>query len=1808
MARSAGTTPQEPSRLLSTRHLASSRLRFVAAGAVVTLACATGLVSASTVAVAIPSSSITVVPTEAAYATATYTVTFLAQNDLASAGDTITLVAPVGTAFSTSDGDYTISDGGPALATALAAPGGTDTVILDLPVDITLGDSVTVIATNVTNPTTPGADTVAVDDSEGGSQTVGPYTIHAAADATNSTLSGTSATLVADGSDSEVITLQEVDGSMADITTGGDVVTMSATVGSLNAVTDNTDGTYSATLTSSTVAGAGNVTASINGVPITSDFAVALVAGTADATTTTISAATSPITADGVTTSVITVQAKDANGNNLTSGGATVLLATDLGTLSGVSDVGDGTYTATLTSGTTAGTATISGTLNGVGNAITDTATVDFSAGAAVVGTTTISAATSPITADGVTTSLITVQAEDVHGNALAVGGATVTLATTLGTLGSVTDHANGTYTATLTSATTAGTATISGTLNGVGNAITDTAAVVFTAGAAVAATTTISAAPTSVVANGTSASTITVHAKDANGNPLSVGGDIVTIGVALNSLGSVSGVTDVGDGTYTALVTSTTTGDATVVATMNGTTIPGTATVTFIPGVADAGLTTISAASSPITADGVSTSVITVQAEDAHGNDLTAGGDTVTLATTAGTLSTPVFDNTDGTYTATLTSATIAGTATISGFINTNAITDTATVVFSAGAAVVGTTTISAATSPITADGVTTSLITVQAEDVHGNALAVGGATVTLATTLGTLGSVTDHANGTYTATLTSATTAGTATISGTLNGVGNAITDTAAVVFSAGAAVVGTTTISAATSPITANGVATSVITVQTEDVHGNALAVGGATVTLATTLGTLGSVTDHANGTYTATLTSATTAGTATVSGTLNGVGNPITDTAAVVFSAGAAVVGTTTISAASSPITADGVTTSQITVQTEDVHGNPLAIGGDTVVLSTNLGTIGSVTDHANGTYTATLTSATTAGTATVTGTLNGVGNPITDTAAVVFTAGAAAAATTTISAASSPITADGVTTSLITVQTEDVHGNALAVGGATVTLATTLGTLGSVTDHANGTYTATLTSATTAGTATISGTLNGVGNPITHTAVVTFAPGAASAAQTTMTATPTTIVANGVAISTITVHSKDIHANALATGGAAVTILTNLGTVSGVTDHSDGTYTATLTGSTAGTATVTGTLGGLAIANTSAITLTAVAAGVADPSFTTITRSPASIVADGATASTITVHAFDGTDTALTTGGDAVTVATNLGTLSSVTDHNNGTYTATLTGIVTGTATIHGTINTATITTTAPTVALTPGLLNLAHTVISAGTTSIVADGVTTSLITVQAKDANGNNLTTGGSTIGLTPTLGTIGTVTDGANGTYTATLTSATVTGTSTITGTVGGSAITTTPPTVTFTAGASSPAHALITVGASSIVANGVATSAITVQTRDVHNNNVGISGGVVTLTTTLGTLASPTATNNNNGTYSDVLTSGMITGIATISGTMAAATITTASPAVAFTAVVSSGGTGAAPPTVPASPVRLSGSDRFGTAVAASLVEFPVAGTAGAVVLARSDDYPDALVGTALAAAKNAPLLFANGGELTLATQAEIQRVLPAGGTVYLLGGTAAIPASVATSLTSLGFVPVRYAGTDRFGTALAVADALDDPSTVLLATGINFPDALAAGPAAAHLHGVVLLTNGSSLTPAVAAYLAAHPGTVYAIGGPAVAADPSATALSGADRYATAAAVASMLFTAPANVGVASGTAFPDALSGGAFQAHFGGPLVLTDPHNLPAATGTYLTGADSTIVTTNVFGGDSALSPTVQTAVATALGL
>jgi hypothetical protein len=254
-----------------------------------------------------------------------------------------------------------------------------------------------------------------------------------------------------------------------------------------------------------------------------------------------------------------------------------------------------------------------------------------------------------------------------------------------------------------------------------------------------------------------------------------------------------------------------------------------------------------------------------------------------------------------------------------------------------------------------------------------------------------------------------------------------------------------------------------------------------------------------------------------------------------------------------------------------------------------------------------------------------------------------TPGPASATTSTIAATPTSIVANGVSTSAVTVQAEDGHGNNLSAGGATVTLSTTLGSIGTVTDDANGTYSATLTSSTAAGIATITGHINGVAITTTSPAV-TLTPGQASVTTSTISATPTSIVANGVSASAITVQAKDANGNNLIAGGTTVTLSTTLGSIGGITDNANGTYSATLTSSTtSGIATITGHINGNAITTTSP-TVTFTGSGSPGPT-PPATPAGATSSANGASSSpTGTATAANAGTTASASGVGALTVA------------------------------------------------------------------------------------------------------------------------------------------------------------------------------------------------------------------------------------------------------------------------------------------------------------------------------------------------------------------------------------------------------------------------------------------------------------------------------------------------------------------------------------------------------------------------------------
>jgi len=103
---------------------------------------------------------------------------------------------------------------------------------------------------------------------------------------------------------------------------------------------------------------------------------------------------------------------------------------------------------------------------------------------------------------------------------------------------------------------------------------------------------------------------------------------------------------------------------------------------------------------------------------------------------------------------------------------------------------------------------------------------------------------------------------------------------------------------------------------------------------------------------------------------------------------------------------------------------------------------------------------------------------------------------------------------------------------------------------------------------------------------------TVSPGPADPATSTISANPTYIANDGSSTSTITVQLKDSEGNDLQSGGVNITLSTNEGSLSAVTDNNDGTYTATLTSSTSSTvASINGTLDGETIQNNAQVTFT-----------------------------------------------------------------------------------------------------------------------------------------------------------------------------------------------------------------------------------------------------------------------------------------------------------------------------------------------------------------------------------------------------------------------------------------------------------------------------------------------------------------------------------------------------------------------------------------------------------------------------------------
>ncbi|MDX6401170.1 MAG: adhesin/invasin, partial [Gaiellaceae bacterium] len=311
---------------------------------------------------------------------------------------------------------------------------------------------------------------------------------------------------------------------------------------------------------------------------------VQFVPGAADAAHTTITALPTSVPSDGASTSTITVQAKDAQDNNLTSSGGVVTLSTDHGSLSAVTNHNDGTYTATLTASNAIETATVGGTIGG--NTITDQATVDFTGVPSKYLVTSDSYA--PAAGGSVT---ITAQLADQNDNATGVAGKTITWSKTGagGSFGSPTSvtNASGVATVTFTTGTVSSTNyAVTATDNTTPAHLTGTSSTITTGvGSVSAAVSTVGASPASVTADGSTTSTITVTLLDGLSNPVS--GKAVSLsqpGPATSVISGPSGTSDSnGRVTFSVTDVKAETVTYTVADTSDSVTLTHTANVTFV-------------------------------------------------------------------------------------------------------------------------------------------------------------------------------------------------------------------------------------------------------------------------------------------------------------------------------------------------------------------------------------------------------------------------------------------------------------------------------------------------------------------------------------------------------------------------------------------------------------------------------------------------------------------------------------------------------------------------------------------------------------------------------------------------------------------------------------------------------------------------------------------------------------------------------------------------------------------------------------------------------------------------------------------------------------------------------------------------------------------------------------------------------------------------------------------------------------------------------------------------------------------------
>ncbi len=197
------------------------------------------------------------------------------------------------------------------------------------------------------------------------------------------------------------------------------------------------------------------------------------------------------------------------------------------------------------------------------------------------------------------------------------------------------------------------------------------------------------------------------------------------------------------------------------------------------------------------------------------------------------------------------------------------------------------------------------------------------------------------------------------------------------------------------------------------------------------------------------------------------------------------------------------------------------------------------------------------------------------------------------------------------------------------------------------------------------------------------------------------------------------------------------------------------------------------------------------------------------------------------------------------------------------------------------------------------------------------------------------------------------------------------------------------------------------------------------------------------------------------------------------------------------------------------RIAGDDRYETAAAVAREVAKLKGDefSDAAFVARGDNFPDALAVSAWAYAEGTPVILTRTGTLPSASAAALNDL----GVKHVVipGSAVAVSTAVENQVEAItGEQADRCAGTNRYDTARLVAELQANVPCPLtyhrigLATGTNFPDALAGGAACGAVNGTLLLTDPKVLSTPAREFLMDHVAEIYTTdiyGGPSAVSD-------------------------------------------------------------------------------------------------------